>query len=386
MVLIESMSVKRNLCHLVAAISLSIGLSDCVLGKNANPKVERIDTAETEEMVNKLSHQPELICIRYLHYFLGRPEDSPANRFNPTKHYLWYRPNHSGVKYELVQEEVQPGLVTESTLVFNTDDLDLDLQKVESKFGKAPRKYFDQASSPTLEYSFAPNTVISFNQRANTFQVGRIAINYKGDPLPPPSLEDMSRAQLQRKGLAMDHINHGRYRQGIAVLSEHLGESPDDVEAHLARAQAFKANCQINEAIAQYRYTLANSGNNPTVQSQCIKDLQDMKVLPSVTADSELQQHNVNLKHKGQRLRRGGLASSKKMPKPGDDPADPLNVQPLDPKAALTPVIGEPPVAPAFQSGTSDLSPAPLPGGAGTGSSSPALSPQPAARTSGEPF
>jgi hypothetical protein len=188
MVLIESMSVKRNLCHLVAAISLSIGLSDCVLGKNANPKVERIDTAETEEMVNKLSHQPELICIRYLHYFLGRPEDSPANRFNPTKHYLWYRPNHSGVKYELVQEEVQPGLVTESTLVFNTDDLDLDLQKVESKFGKAPRKYFDQASSPTLEYSFAPNTVISFNQRANTFQVGRIAINYKGDPLPPPSL------------------------------------------------------------------------------------------------------------------------------------------------------------------------------------------------------
>jgi hypothetical protein len=196
----------------------------------------------------------------------------------------------------------------------------------------------------------------------------------------------MSRAQLQRKGLAMDHINHGRYRQGIAVLSEHLGESPDDVEAHLALAQAFKANCQINEAIAQYRYTLANSGNNPTVQSQCIKDLQDMKVLPSVTADSELQQHNVNLKHKGQRLRRGGLASSKKMPKPGDDPADPLNVQPLDPKAALTPVIGEPPVAPAFQSGTSDLSPAPLPGGAGTGSSSPALSPQPAARTSGEPF
>jgi hypothetical protein len=384
MVLFDSMSIKRNFCFSVAAICLSIGLVDSAAAKNSNSKVERIDTAETEEMVNKLSHQPELLCIRYLHYFLGRPEDSPANRFNPTKHYLWYRPNRRGVKYELVQEEAQPGRVTESTLVFNTDDLDLDLQKVESKFGKAPKKYFDQASSPTEEYSFAPNTVISFTQKPNTFQVGRIAINYKGDPLPPPGLEDMARAQLQRKGLGMDHIAHGRYREGIGVLSEHLGECPEDVEAHLALAQAFKANCQINEAIAQYRYTLANSGNNPAVQSQCIKDLQEMKVLPSVTADNELQQHKVNLKQKGQRLRRGGLASSKKMPKPGDDPANPLNVQPLDPKAALAPVIGEPPTAPSFNGAGGDLTPAPLPGpGIGVPQ---AAGPSPSKPSSNEPF
>lgn len=359
MVLIDLMFSKKCFRRALAALAVSVGLAGGVYAKNSNQQVERIDTAEAEEMVNKLAHQPELICIRYLHYFLGRPEDSPANRFNSTKHYVWYRPNRRGVKYELVQEESQPGRVTESTLLFHTDDLDLDLQKVESKFGKAPRKYFDQMSSPTEEYSFAPNTVISFTQKPNTFQVGRIAINYKGDPLPPPSLEDMARAQMQRKGLGMDHISHGRYREGIGVLSEHLGENPEDIEAHLALAQAFKANCQINEAIAQYRYTLANSGNNPAVQSQCIKDLQEMKVLPSVTADSELQQHSVNLKHKGQRLRRGGLASSKKMPKPGEDPASPLNVQPLDPKA-LTPMIGEPPSS-MLPTGTGDLGPAPAP-------------------------
>lgn len=386
MVLIDLMFSKKCFRRALAVLAVSVGLAGGVYAKNSNPQVERIDTAEAEEMVNKLAHQPELICIRYLHYFLGRPEDSPANRFNATKHYVWYRPNRRGVKYELVQEEAQPGRVTESTLLFHTDDLDLDLQKVESKFGKAPRKYFDQMSSPTEEYSFAPNTVISFTQKPNTFQVGRIAINYKGDPLPPPSLEDMARAQMQRKGLGMDHISHGRYREGIGVLSEHLGENPEDIEAHLALAQAFKANCQINEAIAQYRYTLANSGNNPAVQSQCIKDLQEMKVLPSVTADSELQQHSVNLKHKGQRLRRGGLASSKKMPKPGGDPASPLNVQPLDPKAVLPPMIGEPPSS-MLPRGTGDLGPAPgspigLPAGMPSGmpSSAPGKAP------SNEPF
>jgi hypothetical protein len=356
MVLFVPMNIKKNFCRIVTAVSLSVCSAGGVLAKNSKPPPDQIDTAETEEMVNKLAHQPELICIRYLHYFLGRPEDSPINRFNPTKHYVWYRPNRRGLKYELVQEEAQPGHITESTLVFHTDDLDLDLEKVESKFGKSQRKYFDQTSAPTEEYSFAPNTVMSFTQKPNTFQIGRIAINYKGDPLPPPSLEDIARAQLQPKGLGMDHIAHGRYREGIGVLSEHLGENPDDIEAHLALAQAFKSNCQINEAIAQYRYTLANSGNNPNVRNQCVKDLQDMKVLPSVAADTELQQHNVNLKHKGQRLRRGGLASTKKMPIPADDP---LNVQPLDPKSALSPVIGEPPVAPAFKGNSPDLNPFP---------------------------
>jgi hypothetical protein len=352
------MYIKKTLCQIIAAASIAVGMASVAQSKNKQPPPDQIDTAETEELVNKLSHQPELICIRYLHYFLGRPEDSPINRFNPSKHYIWYRPNHSGVKYELVQEEPQPGNVLESTLVFNTDDLDLDLQKVESKFGKAPRKYFDQMSSPTEEYSFAPNTVISFTQKPNAFQIGRIAINYKGDPLPPPGPEDIARAQLQRKGLAMDHIMHGRYREGIPVLSEHLGESPDDIEAHLALAQAFKGNCQINEAIAQYRYTLANSGNNPTVRAACIKDLQDMKVLPSVAADTELQTHNVDLKHKGQRLRRGSLATSKPMKKNAPDDGA-LNLQPIDPSAALAPVIKEPPVAPSFTGQGPDLRPSP---------------------------
>lgn len=362
MVLVDSMFIKRNFCHIVAALTLAIGAvsNSSAVAKSSNAQPDKIDTAEAEELVNKLAHQPELLCIRYLHYFFGRPEDSPANRFNTTKHYVWYRPNRRGVKYELVQEEAQPGIVTESTLLFHTDDLDLDLQKVESKFGKSPRKYFDQSSAPTEEYSFAPNTVISFTQKPNTFQVNRIAINYKGDPLPPPSLEDMGRAQMQRKGLAMDHLNHGRFREGIGCLSEHLGENPEDIEAHLALAQAFRANCQINEAIAQYRYTLANSGNNPDVQSQCIKDLQEMKVLPSVAADTQLQQHNVNLKQKGQRLRRGDLASSKKMSQQGQDPSSALNVQPLDPNAGRAP--GGMPMAPNFNANGPDLGPAPMPG------------------------
>jgi hypothetical protein len=375
--LIVVMNIRRKFCQIIAAVSLAITYANAALAKAPPP--DQIDTAETEELVNKLSHQPELICIRYLHYFLGRPEDSPANRFNPNKHYVWYRPNRRGVKYELVQEELQPGVVSESTLVFHTDDLDLDLQKVEKKFGKSQRKYFDQTSSPTEEYSFAPNTVISFTQKPNAFQVGRIAINYKGDPLPPPGVEDIARAQLQRKGLAMDHIGHGRYREGISVLSEHLGESPDDIEAHLALAQAFKGNCQINEAIAQYRYTLANSGNNQTVQAACIKDLQDMKVLPSVASDTHLEQHNINLKHKGQRLRRGDLASSKEMKKPL--PGNPLNLQPIDPKSALNPVINEPPTAPAFKGSTLDPTPSPI----GTPPVSPYVPATPAV-PSNEPF
>lgn len=171
-----------------------------------NVKPEKVDTPATEQLIEKLSHQPELLRIEYLHYMLGLPEDLGANRFTTSKHYIWYGKHHQGIKYELLQEQPQPGIITESTFVVHIDDLNLDLQKVEGKYGKAPHKYFDQQSNPTEEYAFAPNTVTSFTQKHNTFQVDRIAIHYKGDALPPASPLDLATASAERKNEAMSHF------------------------------------------------------------------------------------------------------------------------------------------------------------------------------------
>lgn len=324
----------RHAFVLSCALSLFARPSFC-FHHPGNVKPEKIDRPETEQLIEKLGHQPELLRVEYLQYLLGHPEDLGANRFNTSKHYIWYRQHHQGIKFELIQEEPKPGMIVESTFIMHVDDLPLDLQKVESKFGKAPHKFFDQQACPTEEYAFAPNTVTSYTQKHNTFQVDRIAIHYKGDALPPPSALDMATASAQRKNEAMSHFQNKKYPASMTVLREHLGEHPEDLEAHLTLARAYRSNCQINEAIAQYRYTLQNAGADAAIRTACIADLQAMKVLPSAPADKEEQRHVVKLKHKGQRLRRGSLDARAPL-------ENPLGIQPIDPTAIVPRSVKEP--------------------------------------------
>lgn len=275
-----------------------------------------------------------------------------------SKHYTWCRDNGQGAKYELMQEESKAGVVVESTFLLHADDLKLDLPGVESKYGPGAHKFFDQQTWPAEEYSFAPDTQITFTQGHNQFRVTRITVHYKGAGLPTVADADMIAAHLYRKNRAMAATQKATPPQAITLLREHLSEHPEDFEAQVALANSYKANCELNQAMAQFTLTLgqAQAVNDQATVQLCLKGLQELRLAPSVPADTQLQKHEVKLLKNGQRFHIGDLAKKPDPNQPGapgnsvsgnlpagttgmSGPDNPLNINFLDPPP-FNPLLG----------------------------------------------
>jgi hypothetical protein len=305
------------------------------------------------ELVEQIAHQPELMNLRYLQYVIGPPEKTP-NQIGYVKRYYWRDPdpNADSIKFELVQTESAPGRICQSVLIARMENLDdVDLKKLESRYGSEPsknasqiskddpnqppqkgylstKKFFDQQSCPNLQYVFVPNTYVDFKQPQDTFHITQATITYKGECLPPLSAVSLLQAQQAYRTLALDHHKNERWRQAVPALRNHVAEHPEDAEARIALAEAYRGNCNVNEAIEQYRIAMGET-NDPQVAQQCLKGLQEMRVLPKPDADPP-QQHQLKIVHNGQRFR---IADEEKQQKPQPQPG--FNVQPMDPPSIL---------------------------------------------------
>jgi hypothetical protein len=162
--------------------------------------------------------------------------------------------------------------------------------------------------------------------------------------------------------------------ESVVLLREHLGDHPEDLEAQVALANSYRGACQLNQAIAQFTSTLgqARAANDDATAQICVKGLQDLRLAPSVAADTEIQKHEVNLRHKGQGFHIGDLDKSDKnqaalgnsttpglagAPMAGDNPLninflDPPPINPLGlagqapntvPDYSIRPGVGQPP-------------------------------------------
>ncbi|HEY9714531.1 MAG TPA: hypothetical protein V6C72_13780, partial [Chroococcales cyanobacterium] len=244
----------------------------------------------------------------FLRYKIGAPApDSIAGSWTTSKHYMWYQNNQQGLHYELFQEMPQPNIVTEATFVLYLTDLDMDLGDVEDKFGQAQKKYYDQKSCPTEEFCFVPYTLVRFTQPHHSKRVCRVFITYKGPALPKPQVADIETAKAGRKMAAMEHIKNENWRESLPLLYEHIAEEPQDMEAHIALAQAYTSMSNINAAIDQYKFALANANGDQNVTAQATKGLQDLRVLPTVDADTQELHHEYQLEKDGEGFHAGDV-------------------------------------------------------------------------------
>lgn len=298
--------------HLVASAPAS---AFPFFSHNHQPKTQQPkppDDEQTLKMVEAMAHQPELMNARYLRYVLGFASNESQNNPNAfIQHYVWNDPScPTKIKYELIQRQSTPGKIFQSTFIANLPNLKTDLGDLQSKYGESPHKFFDQEANPNAEYIWAPDTKVQFKQPQNTFHITKSIITYSGDCLPPLSALTLSQAQNAFREQAFEHHRKQNWSKAIGPLQVQCAEHPNDTEAHLALAQAYQHNNNLNGAIQEYHIVLGQSPDSNTLQ-QCREGLQALKVVPPDGESAQPQPHKIDITHHGQFLREGDQVGQK---------------------------------------------------------------------------
>jgi hypothetical protein len=170
------------------------------------------------------------------------------------------------------------------------------------------KQFYDQNCHPALQFSFIPNTLVTYKQEQNRFYVNEVEVSYSGPPLPPPLPEHMQANVDDRRAKALAHSAKGSHQLAMPLLKEHLKEQPNDAEAHYALAVAFQKQSHINEAILEYHAAMACAGTNTDITQKCTTGLQELHVLPM--PDERVAFHDLKLKAHGQGFREGDERNS----------------------------------------------------------------------------
>jgi len=287
----------------------------------------------TLNLVDQMSRQPELMNVRYLDYVLGRPINGAS--LGMLKRYYWYDPATEKLKYELIQRISGPDRIFDSTFTAYMPNLKEDLEDIESKFGPAPKKFFDQQAAPNITFSFAPFTTVDYTQPQDAFRVTKAVVTFHTggtDFLPPLSALTLSQAADQHRAQALAHHAKGNWHRAIPDLRRRVAEHPEDTEARIALAEAYRGNSNVNEAINEYRTALAQAPDSDTAQ-KCIQGLQDMRVLPGSNGVPE--QKRLSIARDGQGLHETS-STDPGTPVPMQAPsANALGIDPLDPPSLM---------------------------------------------------
>lgn len=281
------------------------------------------------QVISKLSHQPELMNVSYLQYYLGLPANQAENEMRTDQCYYWYSTDRGMLRYKLEQNEIALNTVTDAMFTVYLPDSGLTFKDMESKYGKPVKRFFNEYSFPTEQYNLIPNTSVSFIQPQNAFEIQEVVIHYRGHPLPLPSALDMKLASCERRANAFEYHCQKNWSSELPLLQSHLAEHPEDIEAHCALAQALKAIGHINEAIAEYEFALAQTSNNTELRQKCIAGLKELKVLPENNKKLP-EYYELKRVDKGQRFR-----VSKVEHRNAHRKANPLGIEPIDPPPEL---------------------------------------------------
>lgn len=290
---------------------------------NCSPKQEEVFEPEAQQLIWKLSHQPELMNIEYLKYFIGRPHNEKHASTNLNPHYIWYD-GHEQVKYELELMQSTPGQVTHAQMTAHLNGMGVSFDKLGALYGQPAKRFYDYHARPAEVYSFVPTTYLAFSSPPNTFRCNEAKIVYSGAALPQPSITDIAdaEAQMVARGQAVGQsvAQSGEVAtDSIPILQARAQTRPMDPEAHFHLAEAYRKQSQLNGAIGEYKVALALSGNNQDVRERSLAALRQMRVID----DSDpLDRRKLELVHGGQFLR---AASQDKKPANNAAPPNPPN-------------------------------------------------------------
>lgn len=214
------------------------------------------------------ARRPELLEGAYLRRILGGADDRGRNimgRLN--MHYS--RLVEPGTSYDFVDSDTvaataygaSPRTCSHRQLVCHLKSSGLTLAEVRRRLGQPERRYFDRNSHPVDVYRFSPHASLSITEPVNSFDVNQIEVNYVGDDLPAPSLQDMALADTYRLEKARLLLASGGSRIDTAcqLLTEHLQDNPNDRQAHLIYASILRRLSDVNGAMDHYRTALSLS-------------------------------------------------------------------------------------------------------------------------------
>lgn len=314
-----------------------------------SPAVDPFDS----ELMDRLSHQPELMNRDYLEHLIGRPENDKDQRFAQTKKYYWYGVGHMPL-YELLQAEVLPGKVVASTFIMHLQNGELMFADIDKEFGNVSQKFFDTNGHATQLLSFAPHSSISFSVPPDCDYVRTVKIIYNGPPLTSPSNDDMQEADDRSLDNAYRHIYSADYDGAMQPLVSRLRKHPEDGEAHYLLAETYWHRNRLNEAINEYDLALANSGDNRDLQTACVAGLYKLRALPNQDDVANIPSAEFRMVDNGRRMvaidprdqdkkededQRSGTAVAQSVPRP---PVDQRSSMPVPPQSASPSPISSP--------------------------------------------
>ncbi len=305
-----------------AALLMSSGKGDCknrswsCLSGKCSPKSAETFDETTKSLIFRLSHQPELMNVEYLKYFIGRPANEKTQQGTLSKTYFWYD-GHRQVQYELVLRESAPAQVTDATMVAHLAGQGVTFEQVHATYGAMSRRFFDYNGHPSELFSFAPDTYLSFSSPPGTFRVSQAKITYRGQILKQPDSIDMHAAEddLLRRAESVSSSETAS-AEIIPLLRARVKCRPLDAESHLLLARALARQSLIHEAIGEYKIALAMSSGNNEVKEQSLAALKQMKLI-RIEPDQSARR-NMEIVDNGQHIHVRGL-EKKSHKKPNSD-------------------------------------------------------------------
>lgn len=270
-------------------------------GMGCAPKAKEVFDPEAQLLIDKLSHDPSLMNVEYLKYFIGRPKNERHQKGSTNPHYYWYDANDH-VTYQLEQQMSGPGQVVGAQMLVPLHGFGLTFEKAEKLYGPPAKRFYDYQARPAEVFTFAPNTFVSFSSKPNTFRCDEAKIIYNGPPLPPPSSLAMAEAEAALVAKSELASTPEQFTpEAIPVLEARVKNKPLDAEAHLQLADAYRRQSQLHAAIGEYKTALAVSGSNAAVRDQSIAALRQLRVIDD-QYDPTTTRH-LELVHSGQALK-----------------------------------------------------------------------------------
>jgi len=268
------------------------------------------DTRTDLDLLKAISQNPQLLNPKYLECYLGPKSAAMTAPFSkslrspaPVFRIFWLDRGEIYPRYMLEQSNpATHKFLAEFNIVLTLPE-DVLIKDLSKALDEEPVKGFDENGHPILSYKSKDPTVrVLAYQDAHVVNLSKIALQYSGPILLPPSQAAMDQAIQHRRNAALEHARLGRHDKATSLLRSHLQNNPNDAEAHLQLADSYKARSCVNQAINEYKTTLTICGNDKEIHDRCIAGLHALKVdLPNQTAavsDSSAEQTQISVKQR----------------------------------------------------------------------------------------
>jgi hypothetical protein len=273
-------------CNLGIGISalLIVLLAMLFSSADASNKLKRDDQVRLA-IIKHLAEDPRRLNAEYLRYIFGMPAVKDKEMLSLDREFDWREPINNQQLCQLNQSaDKKSGEFSSRFTLPLPNDSKIDYPAVQSLLDIKPKQHFNQQGFPAATYQVSSTTNVIAVRRHNRAMVHEIIVEYKGAPLPAPSVKDLKDAKVSlRKTVLADYGDLNR-TEAVSLLAAYLREFPDDAEVRIRLAEVYKANGSISEAINQYQLALSKASGDQELKARCLEGLHQMKVILPASA------------------------------------------------------------------------------------------------------